>query len=742
MATQRALDANVFLTGSAPQPSPLERYLPPVPQGVATRWLAANVSPGGLVLDPFGVSPHWAAEAARAGYRVVVAANNPVARFLIEMHANPPSAAELTAALAELGASRRGDERLEQAILALYATECPNCHAQVEANAFIWERDASAPHLKLIDCKACGIAGEYRTDDADKDRAATYERGGPYLSRALERIAPKGDPDREHAEEALEAYLPRAVYALVTIINRMEALTLPPEQQRLISALILSACDRATKLWAHPSGRMRPKQLSAPAVFREYNLWREMERSIELWAQPHAAVPLATWPEQPPAGGISIYEGRVREIAAELSKLKIEAAAAVFPRPTQAFWTLCALWAGWLWGREAIGPFALVLRRRRYDWAWHTEALHSGLQAVSEILADKTPLFGFLAENEPGFSTAAFVAANLAGFQIQGVALRREEEQMQATWRSVLMPALAAPRPAAEAANAAARFVLNGRGQPSHFQYAQVAALDELSKLEQMGGTHAEPGELYTETRENIELGLQMRGGLTHFAEPQQSVEAGAWWLENSANARSPLVDRLEIAAVRSLLRQPGQRSEQLDQQLCAVFPGLLTPSPSMLRAVLDSYGEQEGGAWRLAEADQPSKRRADLAEMRAALTALGQRLGYSVTHNGPLRWEREGETIFCFYIIASAVIGDILLKEITPPDKSIIVLPGHRAQLATYKIERDPRLGQAVAVGWRFLKYRYVRRLAANEALSAESFVELLDLDPLTAETLQAPLL
>jgi hypothetical protein len=235
---------------------------------------------------------------------------------------------------------------------------------------------------------------------------------------------------------------------------------------------------------------------------------------------------------------------------------------------------------------------------------------------------------------------------------------------------------------------------------------------------------------------------LQIRGGLTHFAEPLQSVEAGAWWLENNANARSPLVDRLEIAAVRSLLRQPGQSSEQLDQQLCAVFPGLLTPSPSMLRAVLDSYGEQEGGAWRLAEADQPSKRRGDLAEMRAALTALGQRLGYEVTHHGPLRWEREGETMFCFYIIASAVIGDILLKEITPPDKSIIVLPGHRAQLATYKIERDPRLGQAVAVGWRFLKYRYVRRLAANEALSAESFIELLDLDPLTAETLQAPLL
>lgn len=743
MAGTRAYDANVFLTGSPPPPSPLERYLPPVPSGVLTRWLQSNVAAGSLILDPFGVSPHWVAEAARAGYRVIVAANNPVARFLIEMHANPPSVDELTAALAELGASRRGDERLEQAILELYATECPNCNAQVEAEAFIWEREASAPHVKIIDCKNCAQRGEYPTDDADKERAASYQRGGPYLSRALERIAPKGDPDREHAEEALEAYLPRAVYALVSIINRMEAMTLPAEERRLISALVLSACDRATKLWAHPSGRMRPKQLSAPAIFREYNIWHEMARSIQLWAQPHTSVALVNWPEEPPAGGgISIYEGRVREIAPELGKLPIQAATSAFPRPTQAFWTLCALWAGWLWGREAIGPFALVLRRRRYDWAWHTEALHSGLQAVAELLRDKTPLFGLLAENEAGFSAAAMVAANLAGFQVQGLAMRREEEQLQVTWRANIVSTSAPAQPAVEAVSSAARFALNGRGQPSHFQYVQAAALNEMSKQEQMGGSLAEPGELYSQTRDNIEIGLKFRGNLVHFGSAQQSIETGLWWLSNETSTRSPLADRVEIAVVRSLLRNPGETFEALDQRLCTIFPGLLTPSPFLLRAVLDSYAEQTDDGLRLGEADQPRKRRADLAEMRAALTTLGKRLGYAVTGTAPLRWENKGETIFCFYVIASAVIGEILLKEKTPAEKSIVVLPGHRAQLAMHKVERDPRLAEALNAGWRFLKYRYVRRLAENESLTSESLVDLLDLDPLTLEKLQAPLL
>jgi hypothetical protein len=69
-------------------------------------------------------------------------------------------------------------------------------------------------------------------------------------------------------------------------------------------------------------------------------------------------------------------------------------------------------------------------------------------------------------------------------------------------------------------------------------------------------------------------------------------------------------------------------------------------------------------------------------------------------------------------------------------------VLPGRRAGLALYKLERDPRFRQAKDDGWRFIKYRHVRRLAENLSLTRDSFAELLDLDPLTLEQLQAPLL
>lgn len=737
--------ADTFLIGIPHPPSPLERYLPPVPRGVAASWLQQHAAPGGWVLEPFGASPHWAVEAARAGYRVLVAANNPIARFLIEMHAQPLSAEALTAALAALGAARRGEERLEPAILELYLTECPNCSAQVPAEAFIWEREADAPHAKLLHCKQCGVHGEYPCDEHDAARAAAYPLSGPTLSRALERIASKDDPDREHAEEALQAYLPRAAYALITIINRLDSLDADTGERRLLSALLLSACDRATKLWAHPSGRLRPRQLSAPPQFREYNIWFEMERSIALWAQPNEALPVTEWPDAPPeSGGICIYEGRMRDLAAEIHELPLAAVAAAIPRPAPAFWTLCALWAGWLWGREAIGPFVLVLRRRRYDWAWHTEALHAALSAVAERLSDKTPVFALLAEAESGLQAATAVAANLAGLRIQAMAYRHAAAEMQLTLRKGA--AQAAEQAPDEAIRRAARFVLNGRGQPSAFEYMQAAALTLLNKQQNMGSGQTDPSEVYTHTRKQIEAAVTMHGDFVQHGGNPDTPESGLWWPTNPQEARAPLADRVEIAVVRGLLRTQPESTLAHDQALCAIFPGLLTPHPALLEAVLNSYAQQDGELWQLAAEDQPRQRRADLVEMRAGLLILGQQLGYEVEEGNaqgePLRWLQAGQAVFNFYVIASALLGEVLLGASTPAHNSLIVLPGRRAPLALFKLERDPRLAQAAEDGWRFLKFRAVRRLLATQTLTPDSIADAVRLDPLTAEALQAPLL
>ena len=232
-------------------------------------------------MDPFGASPSLAIEIAAHGYRSLVAVNNPITRFLFETAANPPDPADLTAALSELASARKGSERMETHLQSLYLTTCTKCQRQVPADAFIWERASRTLTGRIYHCP-CGDAGEYPATEADqKNAAGIAATDGLHRARALERVAAPTDPDRRHAEEALECYLPRAVYALITIINKLDSLPLSPERRRGLFALVLNACDEGCALWAHPAERPRPKQLTLPSRFLEKNVWQALERGVE-----------------------------------------------------------------------------------------------------------------------------------------------------------------------------------------------------------------------------------------------------------------------------------------------------------------------------------------------------------------------------------------------------------------------------------------------------------------------------
>jgi hypothetical protein len=363
-------------------------------------------------LDPLGASPQLAVEIAAHGYRTLVAVNNPITRFLLEMAAQPPSQADLRAALSELAALRKGDERLETHLQSLYMTQCTKCQQQTPAEAFVWERSSGALMARIYHC-ACGDGGEYPATDADRTLAASLASlDGLHRARLLERVAAPDDPDRHHAQEALDCYLPRAVYALITIINKLDGLPVIPERKRLLLALVLGACDEASALWPHPDERPRPKQLALPPRFLEKNVWLALERGVELWSGDGQPIPVVNWPELPgETGGLCLFEGPMRDLAPRLKDLSIAAVVTALPRPNPAFWTLSALWAGWLWGQAAAAPFKSVLRRRRYDWNWHTAALYAALKNISDRLPLNTPLFAIIPELEPAFLSAALLAA-------------------------------------------------------------------------------------------------------------------------------------------------------------------------------------------------------------------------------------------------------------------------------------------------------------------------------------------
>ncbi len=728
------LSALPFIPGDEPaRPEPLARYLPPVPTDVATAFLAGHATPGTWVLDPFGASPRLAVEMARAGYRVLVAVNNPVARFLLDLAAAPPLRAELQAALADLAVSRKGEERLENHLQSLYLTECTKCQRSVPAETFIWEREGEAPVARIFRCPQCGESGERDITPADRARAVQLTATAAlHRSRALERVAARDDPDRVHAEEALECYLPRAVYALITIINKMDSLALSLERRRCLLALILTACDEGNTLWPHPAERPRPKQLTIPPRFRENNLWLALEGSVEAWAGDAPAVPLTVWPASPPeSGGICLFEGPLRELAPRLKDTPIQVVLTALPRPNQAFWTLSALWAGWLWGREAVGPFKRVLRRRRYDWNWHAAALYAAFKNLALHIPLNAPFFSLVAEVEPSFLSAAMLAISSAGFDLQGIAIRTRHDPIQLLWQRRAFTLRPAEEFAPSSVGQALQAYLKERGEPVTYLHLHAAGLSALAENHALGWRE----EVLAQIHAPIQEALASKTYVRHDGSPH-SLEIGLWGLHEYLSESDSLPDRVEMAAIQFLQQSPVCTQRELEASLNVEFPGLFTPSLGLVKEILASYATETDGQWHLRPEDSASSRHADLEAASRALETLATQLKYMlIRSDGPHRlllWQEKGKTVYAFYLLTSAVIGRILRENLYPAERSLLVVPGGRANLLTCKLRRDPQLDQIWQAGWRVLKFRHLRHLAASASLTRESLPGELGSDPI----------
>jgi hypothetical protein len=75
-------------------------------------------------------------------------------------------------------------------------------------------------------------------------------------------------------------------------------------------------------------------------------------------------------------------------------------------------------------------------------------------------------------------------------------------------------------------------------------------------------------------------------------------------------------------------------------------------------------------------------------------------------------------------------VTGRILAENKYPLGKCLLVLPGGRAGLLTYKEKRDPKLRQRLE-GWSIVKFRLMRALAEIPVLNRQTFEEQLISDP-----------
>jgi hypothetical protein len=831
-----------YISGVAiTHPEPLSRYLPQIPDGVISTWLNKNISKGSWILDPFGASPRLTVEAARAGFRLLVTANNPIARFLLEMVSNPPKADDLKSALAELAASYKADERMEPHIRSLYNTRCARCGQIVSADAFIWEHGNPTPFLRIYTCPYCGDSGEHACTPYDAELASQFSSGGLHKARALERVVASSDQDRIHVEQALSVYMPRALYALITIINKIEGLNISSIGQKHLAVLLLNAFDQGNAMWRDPGSRERRRQLTIPRHFRENNIWLALEQGIDLWCsgdnpETDPIVPITTWPEVPPvSGGICVYEGRLVSIADSFSSVNIKAVCAAIPRPNQAFWTLSALWAGWLWGREAVGSFKGVLHRQRYDWGWHTSALSSVFKQLVNLLDPSISILGLISEAEPGFIASVLVAAEIAGCGIQGIAVLPEEDQAQIVWRCKNNTEITQNDASLiESGVISARIYLESRGEPASYLNTISAAFLNIiqllpSRIDQTIGekksiseTHIKisdqsaqneptPSLVYSKVYNSAREALSYRSGFLRFnlqdlskvessaknqviqdtflspniekanTDEDESVEtelltsegellsekerptrssdiseSTLLWLRETENVNHLCTtDRYELTLMDYLITHSGSSIEEVNMMMCEKFPGLYTPDPEFIRICLESYGEKtpiDENRWQIRQEDKPNVRIIDIGGAHRYIHQIAKRLGILYTDhrsNGiitSISWMDDiGDFDYYFFPMITATVGEIVLFSEQRPSKGFIVIPGSRANLVIYKLQRDPRLSKAFnpAQGnWRFLKFRHLKSLAENPLLNRDNLDQLLILDPLTYSTPQLRLI
>ena len=119
-------------------------------------------------------------------------------------------------------------------------------------------------------------------------------------------------------------------------------------------------------------------------------------------------------------------------------------------------------------------------------------------------------------------------------------------------------------------------------------------------------------------------------------------------------------------------------------------------------------------------------------------ISGLGSKLGFRVRSQVKdlphSIWLDENDTPrYVLYLSASALLGKFILEVHPKPARCIIVVPGGRANLVMFKLNRDPRLKNIFEQDWYFLKYRHARQLAHNPSLTTDNLESQLVLDPLT---------
>lgn len=719
------------------------------------RYVQHLTRPGDLVVDLFCQGPATVREIVAADRRALGLSVNPLLLVAAQVGLSRPDVTVLRAAFTRLADSPKGDLTLQRHLTSLYRSACPTCKTPGVAVWFAWDRDGGYPFRKAVRCPQCADVQEGETDDQDVQAARRIPPRGLAYYYALDRAAPSGHPARERTAELLELYTPRNLSALMDLALRLEGLEADQETRTVLAAAFLDCCDACAGLDHYDEPPHRPRTLRIPPLYLERNVWLCFEECFSrLLAEgpPTASGPAADVAAllRGETSGYALVSHAARDVQKVIQPASVALILADPPRPDAVFWALAALWACWLWDTPAAHAMRPFLRRRRFDWEWHWRVLRMALNAAGPLLTADGHLVTLFYEHDVALVESVALAAGGAGYTLVGWG-HSPDTGYRLVWRWQG----AQPSPPADsqmleqalmaAATDTALNSLRARGEPAAWSlvhasvYATLAGRGLLTQAAALPEGNTPP---FAFTTNAVRRALEA-APLVRLADRD---EGALWWLADVRGGAEPLADRVE-ARVRELLLQRAWPPEELVNALYAGFPGPLTPDLALVLACVDSYGVLEGGALRLRPEDEPAPRAAEIRALRQDLKALGRRLGFKVKRKAgwDVRWLEGGREVYVFAVSATAILGVYLLnrRTVDAGAQRCLVLPGGRAQLVTFKLQRDPRLRRAVEDdGWQFIKFRHLRRLLAEERLDRYALKTVLGLDPIAErEAAQIPL-
>lgn len=708
---------------------PLQRYLPEFPGNLAFNWISSKVSPGSIILDPFGTSPALLIELARQDHAVISCILNPVIRQLLETGTKPYTRNDALAVIDELARSLKENTRFDQYIQSFYQTRCSSCLKVIQAGEYIWERGSKYPSTVLYECPECGDNNQHPPEKMDLDIIDSISRSPLYRALAIDRITGLEMDLQQDARDVASSHLPRALYVIVAIFSRLDALNLSLTKKNLLVTLLLVVMDHANTLWPIDSPGYRPRQLTIPTRFREFNLWKVLENASDIVCSLSNRIRVLHYPEIPSPGEIAIFPGRVRDLLGSRDSESFAAVVTAIPRPGQAFWKLSVSWSSWILGKKDDSTFKRNIIRDRYDWSWHSNALFQAFQTIKSSKKVSGGFFGLLTEAEPAFLSCVITAARRAGWKLEKFAMDPEDRISQLYWGNN-DPIATTTTNLFRIIEKGAESYLRYKGEPADYLEMTCASLLTLEKND-----HLIMEQNANSVQTQLKTAFSHPGTFIHIGPGEQTLESGYWWLRTNPDNKQSFSDFIELETLRLLNSKEGFTAIQVEKLIKEKLPYNFCGIREYIQQLLLSYAQpdaEKSALWRLKEKEINSKRQFEVEKIKNRVKELGNKLQCTVEGDHPITWrDKYFHPIYSFYIyFHTAFVGE-LLQENLLDSSGVLILPASRLNLLAFKNKDNPAMNQLLTRGWHIAKFRLMSRLLENPLFSLESFAELLKTDP-----------